>query len=957
MSVKIIAENRIDSEFFISATQQAGAYIGQPVPSANNTGSLTPVTSGSADGSIYALSYDGVVTVDNRLNAGGFESFPFDAGLCTAWTKYGASQTYAEETTIVHGGDSAQKITCVADGEPIGVSQSVSIGAAVPIYRAVAWVYCNENTTVTFECADLTGGSETFAVNATTWTECVWEVAPTGTAVSTFYISRAIGDSDVADYIIIDDAEFGPIYKDRFSDSSLLFEAIRRYYNGATVTFSSGSNDGESRTIETHGNAGSLQFDTAPDVTDYIRSGDTYTLSIELSELEFQIVLMSSGDIGSVGFKWAWEGTPTWLGALARSGSFYNVKTISVSTSSVAGGKLITGQDGSITIVYSNADDDLVYIRSEDNGKTWVAETTIENDDDFYLYDIMVLESGRIMALAGLGAGNGTDFFYSDDNGESWSDKIHTANDFKSFVQLLNGSVLAVNDDNNDIRCQVSQDGCLTWGDEVIIIQAANDQTSPTVCLNKDGNIVCAYETDADSAGDIEVKAKVSEDNGSTWGSEIDVIDFGSYDITDPDLVLMSSGKIYCTAITSTTGTDNVGIQVVSDDDGATWGDTEYPIASTADTLVAPKVSSVHGYKMMMVYLNTTVDMLFLATCFAYQEYSTSDNDISTAVNRIPQYLISDVWLSWLGKAGVVGDSWTFSPEWTYAMSNIVLNSRKKVWRSISDNAECNIILNAGSGERLVVDGVAFFDCNFWDMDFEMNASDSWGSPTLDQGVSFVIGTGTVDAASGNVITDSTFLASYKDHELKDKFFMPTSGTDSGVAFKILDNIGNHFILSPVSNSISTDNYRVFGTKVAVEFTEKILQYARLNISAQHTFDDYYQIGTMIAGKVITLSKAWAKGYSKTVQSGVEFIRPSAGGLIPLKRRENKTIFEVSWNGSEETEKEVDALFGFLEGKNLALIPDDSDLKDVYLCKIVGDLIKTHWYRNKWNFKITLEEI
>ena len=41
----------------------------------------------------------------------------------------------------------------------------------------------------------------------------------------------------------------------------------------------------------------------------------------------------------------------------------------------------------------------------------------------------------------------------------------------------------------------------------------------------------------------------------------------------------------------------------------------------------------------------------------------------------------------------------------------------------------------------------------------------------------------------------------------------------------------------------------------------------------------------------------------------------------------------------------------------LALIPDDSDMTDVYCCKLTGDLQKKHWFKDRWNFSITLEEM
>jgi len=112
-----------------------------------------------------------------------------------------------------------------------------------------------------------------------------------------------------------------------------------------------------------------------------------------------------------------------------------------------------------------------------------------------------------------------------------------------------------------------------------------------------------------------------------------------------------------------------------------------------------------------------------------------------------------------------------------------------------------------------------------------------------------------------------------------------------------------------------------------------------------------------LIGKTISLDRAWVRGYSKTISSGVDYIRPVHAGPRPIKQKEAKRIFKVGWSGAEATAQEIEALFEYLEGRNLALIPDDSDMTDVYLCKITGDLELTQWHGSRFNFALTFEEI
>ena len=54
MATKIIAENILQPEHFISATEQAGGYIGQPIPDSANAGDFTLLSSGNIADTVYS---------------------------------------------------------------------------------------------------------------------------------------------------------------------------------------------------------------------------------------------------------------------------------------------------------------------------------------------------------------------------------------------------------------------------------------------------------------------------------------------------------------------------------------------------------------------------------------------------------------------------------------------------------------------------------------------------------------------------------------------------------------------------------------------------------------------------------------------------------------------------------------------------------------------------------------
>jgi len=91
-------------------------------------------------------------------------------------------------------------------------------------------------------------------------------------------------------------------------------------------------------------------------------------------------------------------------------------------------------------------------------------------------------------------------------------------------------------------------------------------------------------------------------------------------------------------------------------------------------------------------------------------------------------------------------------------------------------------------------------------------------------------------------------------------------------------------------------------------------------------------------GKKIDLSNAFGIGYFRAHRYGIEVLRGAKGGLSPVKERDRKREFQLHWNHNETAREELLALLDYLEGKNMALIPDNSTLTDCYLVKLIGDV-------------------
>lgn len=230
-----------------------------------------------------------------------------------------------------------------------------------------------------------------------------------------------------------------------------------------------------------------------------------------------------------------------------------------------------------------------------------------------------------------------------------------------------------------------------------------------------------------------------------------------------------------------------------------------------------------------------------------------------------------------------------------------------------------------------------------------------------DESINFDVTTGTVDSVAGNAVKDTALLASYDDHYFATAphYLRMTSGTDDGVTWNILDNVDDYFLLddSGSNNIAAADTFAIFQDHIAMTFDGGINRYCYLYIPAQHTADDYYQVGSMVVGRVVTLSDAWAVGYGKDHIYDINMSRTPQGGLIPIKGADRKRRFRLNWLASDDGREELLALLDYVEGKNIVLIPDDSDLSDCYLVKLVSPAEQRHRIANRFDLSIVLEEV
>jgi len=543
---------------------------------------------------------------------------------------------------------------------------------------------------------------------------------------------------------------------------------------------------------------------------------------------------------------------------------------------------------------------------------------------------------------------------YSDDDGATWTE-ITGYSYPGDMAQLANGNIIKVSASGTDVVCQISQDDGLTWGDIIIITGATNTQKDPKVTTLQNGDVIVVYSSDEDTSSQYEIKARKSTDGGATWGSTITVMDYATADRVEPHICRDIDNSLYCVA------EYNSGAKLIfnrSTDHGETWG-SEADLFDQADLCRHPRINLINGHLLVCTYVNSTSSKVGFVRRGIWEAFSA--NACPCAPETLGQILICKAELKWYGGFGIAADSWSFEAEYDFAMSNIIEDSPALSWRSEQDDIDCNIVIDLGTNQRSLIDAVGLFGCNLRTLDIQMNSSDSWGSPPIDETISFDMQTGTIDAVSGNGVQDSSFLAGYKDHELKGYYFRATSGTDSGKTWKIKDNIGSWFFLeiSAGTNLSASDTFVIYQPYIADSITNTTpYQFLRIAISAQETAEGYYQIGSIILGRELTLSLNYSIGYKRTHQYGTEYLRTPSGTLIPIKSYGKKRIFTLSWNMIADTQLELESLMDFVEGKNLVLRPDPTDTFSAYLVKRIETMEDTHRFAlNYFDISLTFEEI
>lgn len=983
MSMKIIAENILEESHFSSATEQEGEFWGQPELDSDNEGAFrlpskgipedfsysgTATSDGAGDGttvidpvlSAYGDDYfiDGEVTITDFLqDTGDYAETDVpgrlaktDANTVTITDLDNDEEIWLDIDKGINHFDGDYEfhvdVKCTANaaaGDVCGVWALANIedtlndiDVANGDFHTIYWVMAAGNDYLTLrECnnGDLTSDTSI------------------ALAIGTQYYLRIVRDESVG--------ANGTLYCYIYSDA-----AHATLVDTLTVTLTENQNfrylywmnsyepggggaawDGVISNLEIVKSETKVIADFAQSsgtitisaFTYQVNTGTAFMLTVPFSSRDFRIELIASGDAGDATFKWSHDGGATYLGRDDPNQANWLAKVTVVSDITVGTQALLAylPSTNEVILVYLiTGGGDLVAQKSSDWGATWGAQITIAATGGAPR-GIAVLECGRILVSYT------SELLYSNDNGETWSSI--SADAAGNLCILSNGNVAMVHGD--PIKFRVSTDKGATWSSDIQV----NSGGAADIVEAENGDLVCVYQDD--DTGDYFIGCRISSDGGATWGSEVEIKSW-PLDNYDPAIIKDINGRLYCIWREVNTKTE----YSYSDDNGETWS-AEALLHESADGHRAPFLCLVAGHILLHSYSRSGVTQAKLLRRGMWEAYSA--NACPCATEAKEQKLICDAGIVWHGGSGMVADKWDFEAEYYFSMKNLISGSPLKPWRPEQDNISCSIVINLGANVRHQVDAVAFFGCNIRTLSFQMNATDSWGSPSIDESVSFDIATGTIDAVNGNYIQDTSLLADYKDHKLQGKYFRPTSGADSGLTWEIKDNIGNYIILDTAAahNLAGTDTFAIFQKHISKTFTAGIYQYIRIHITAQETAEGYYQIGEAIIGNATELSLGYETGFKLIRDQNISILTTPKGGIIAIPKGDARNQFQLTWKATEDTRLEILAIMDYLRGKNFVLIPDSTDLKDCSLLKTTGPINQTQRFMDYYDISVKADEV
>ena len=310
--------------------------------------------------------------------------------------------------------------------------------------------------------------------------------------------------------------------------------------------------------------------------------------------------------------------------------------------------------------------------------------------------------------------------------------------------------------------------------------------------------------------------------------------------------------------------------------------------------------------------------------------------------------LTSGIRLGAYGNGGVPADTYALATRYTYGPDRVWSDLRPSSrTESAADGGNWSVTFDAGTGALFRGNLAAAFGTNMKIARWQMNASDSWGAPSVDVALDATLSTFTVGAGVRGVgYVGRTGSPNWRPHQWRSngdsrRYFIEVNS----VSYEITDNDEDRIYVDGVDFGASGVNASgtatLYGDRMAGTFTFGLYRYARFAVtSGQQTADDVYRLGTPIVGKQWTPNQLYDNGFVDRIEPNVTTTDAENGSSISYRRGPAIDTLSIQWPPLDRLRADVEIrLRDFYRSIDGALTPvvlwrDTSSLATLSLVQV-----------------------
>jgi hypothetical protein len=263
--------------------------------------------------------------------------------------------------------------------------------------------------------------------------------------------------------------------------------------------------------------------------------------------------------------------------------------------------------------------------------------------------------------------------------------------------------------------------------------------------------------------------------------------------------------------------------------------------------------------------------------------------------------LTTGVNLGAYGTGGVPSDTYALKTRYTYGADNVWAELRpSRRAQSTDDSAAWGIVFDAGATDLFHGDVIAVFATNMRQAEWQLNSSDSWGTPavtvTLDATlVTFLVttaGRGYITGPSGTTWRSGQFRSSGDSR----RFFVTlTVGTSQ--TYEITDNDETRLYIADVDLTTASGTVHIFGDRMGARLAQFAqYRFARFYVaSALPTADNVYRVGTPVFDKAWTPAQLYDFGFVERIEPNTVTTDADSGASLTYRRGPALDVLSIQW--------------------------------------------------------------